>query len=93
MKTKKLTALDAQEHKISLRQFMISTEKQHFILNKEQWQTFSNILNRSGQDKHALKRLLQKKSVFECLYSPILFTPPPLHLFLLMKDLRKAIQY
>lgn len=64
---KELTALDAQEHKISLRQFMISTEKQHLILNKEQWQTFSNLLNRSAQDKPPLKRLLQDKSVFECL--------------------------
>lgn len=72
---KDLIALAAKERHTSLSQFMIEAalekaqqvlaEKRYFLLNAEQWQAFSALLDRPVQDKPKLHQLLQEKSVFE----------------------------
>ena len=72
---KDFIAFAAKERHTSLSQFMIEAalekaqyilaEKRHFMLNEEQWQAFSQLLDRPVQHKPALQQLLQEKSVFE----------------------------
>lgn len=72
---KDFIALAAKERHTSLSQFMIEAalekaqqilaEKRHFVLNQEQWQAFTVLLDRPVQEKPALRKLLTEKSVFE----------------------------
>lgn len=74
-RVKDLIAFAAKERHTSLSQFMIEAalekaqqilaEKRHFILDEAQWQAFTSLLDRSVQEKPALRKLLQEKSVFE----------------------------
>lgn len=73
--TKALLTLAARERHTSLSQFMIEAavekaqqilaERRHFVLDETEWRAFVNLLDRPPQNKPALKKLLNEKSVFE----------------------------